>query len=561
MTCDQGRKRVKARGRGLTATLLVSALIAVGCSGKSGGGSSATDVARSDAGTATTTASSPGSVPAGDSAAKLDPDASLKMMIPGPTASLDPHTAPVPSVITWASAIYDPLTKIAADGTVEPNLVSHWEYAPDGSTLTLTLRDDVTFHDGSPLDAEAVRANLQRALTVDGSVVAKDLGAIASMAVTGPYELTITLVPGRGVELPAVLAMQAGFVMNPKYFDDSSVDLALKPPADAGSGVYELTDFAPNVKATYERAPGPQWDPDARGAAKLEIEFAQDPVARLNAIRTHAADIVVISGGQQIAEAASYADAGEFGYYVTPTRSAFALYMRADSPAFSDVRVREAVARSIDKDAVAENLMSGYCPATNSEVPSSHWAYDASVENLYSYDPDRARALIGEAGATGEKVELTTLSPSPLGPVAEAVVGQLQAVGLDVSLTPTDAASDVAPWVGGKGDGFVYVTGSFVDPSQLIAFAYTDRVQAVPQAERDAVRARAAAALDPKLSQDERAKLYQALLADLHKDFYMVPICTNEQGWAHAANVVGTDTQPMSPFGFALVGQFGVEAK
>src|SRR5262245_14501376 len=134
------------------------------------GADSTATTASTDESTATSSASEGTDLPQ-VADADLDLNATLDVTTDGPPTLLDPHQEPTQGVTPYWTPLYDSLTDINIAGEVRPRLATSWEYSDDGLSLVLELRDDVKFHDGTPLDAAAVKASLDRARTLEKSTM------------------------------------------------------------------------------------------------------------------------------------------------------------------------------------------------------------------------------------------------------------------------------------------------------------------------------------------------------------------------------------------------------
>lgn len=152
---------------------------------------------------------------------------------------LDPHNSTVEAVdFRILNLVYDRLLTIESDGSIGPMLATAWEYGADGRSLTLTLRKGVSFRDGTPLDAAAVVANLERARTA-GSAISSRLTNVAGVAEIAPNQVRIDL-KAHTTEIPAALAQNAGLIMNPKLFESGNPAAVVD-----GSGPYLVEELQP----------------------------------------------------------------------------------------------------------------------------------------------------------------------------------------------------------------------------------------------------------------------------------------------------------------------------
>src|SRR5690606_28471703 len=186
-------------------------------------------------------------------------------------------------------AVYDTLLRATPDGRIEPWLATDWAYDDDETELTLTIRDDVTFTDGSALTADVVKQNLLRFR--DGT--ASNAGNLASIeSIDTPDDTTVVI--DLAAPDPAMLnylARDAGLVGSAESFDNP--DLATNP---VGSGPYVLEPRASVTGTSYVYRANPDyWNPDVQYYDSLTIDVYTDPTAALNAIFANEADAVRVS--------------------------------------------------------------------------------------------------------------------------------------------------------------------------------------------------------------------------------------------------------------------------
>ena len=140
---------------------------------------------------------------------ELDPDGRLTI---GTFAIYpwDPAKQSSGYAITQLALVFDRLVHTAPDGSLVPGLATAWEYSPDGTTLTFDLRDDVTFQDGTPFDAAAVKANIERSQTLDGSSSKADLARIAEVVAVDPQTVELHLASPDADAAGRVLRLRRG---------------------------------------------------------------------------------------------------------------------------------------------------------------------------------------------------------------------------------------------------------------------------------------------------------------------------------------------------------------
>ncbi|WP_406416293.1 ABC transporter substrate-binding protein [Streptomyces sp. NBC_00873] len=490
--------------------------------------------------------SAPSTGPGGPAAGgPADRGAALRIGYAGPTQSLDPAKQALPTSQPATFLIYDRLTALDDTFTAQPMLATSWQFAPDGSFLEFKLRGDVTFHDGTPLDAAAVKASLDRNKSLPGSTVAAMLADITSVEVVDPTTVRLHLKAGRGAGLPRVLSSNAGEIISPKALADGR-DLA-SAPGDAGSGPYAVKEFRPNELVVLERAPGNYWDTKAALPKRVEISFVPAASTRINALRAGQLDVAHILGAD-IATAEKLADSGAFKALKVPVLSQQALYLRSIDPKFADKRVRMAISLGIDRKAISAQLLGGNCEPLVQPFPVGHWAHAPGLEDRLAHDPERARRLLAEAGVTSLSFTLDVAASSAFEQVAQMVQSQLAPLGIKVELTPLPSGESDAAYREGRYPAYLGPVSAVADPSQLIAMSYLGPYGGA-EAVRDTVKPLADKAEDPTLSQEQRGDLYRQIWTTVADEATLLNICSTKQMWAYAPKVTGVESMPWTKAG------------
>ena len=402
---------------------------------------------------------------AGDGAAcATDPNATLRWGYYVNLTRFDPHRATSSFDNTYLYPVYDRLVHVTPEGDPEPGLATEWEFNEDGSVLEMTLREGVTFHDGEPFNAEAVKANIERAKTVEGSAVAGDLSIVDTVEVVDDTHVRFNLT-GPGASLPLVLSDRAGMMISPAAFDNPDLDTA-----PVGAGMFRVTGYQPSNVATYERF-DEYWDPEAVDLAGLEIRYMADSATRLNALQSGQIDATHIDPNQlQQAEQAGLET------IVEDTLSFVHLQMNRTRSEFDDPLVRQAINHAINREAIVQALLFGEGSPAIQNFPEGYVAHDPEISpDIYEYNPERARELLAEAGlADGFSFEIITAVTPLRVQAAEAVQQQLAEVGIDVTLRQVEPAqvSEIF-YSAQQGDSILAAWGGRPDPSQTAGLLYT----------------------------------------------------------------------------------------
>ena len=388
---------------------------------------------------------------------ECDPNGLFRYVFVQNPANLDPHRSANPWDMVFLRLVYDQLLREGEDGELEPMLATSWEFSDDERTLELTLRDDVTFQDGEPFNAEAVVANLERAKTLEGSTLAGPLEAIESVEAVEEHLVRINL-SGPGGNLPYLFTDRYGTMISPAAMDNP--DLDLNP---VGSGMMRLTEYVPDQVSRYERNED-YWDPEAAKLANIEIYVQKSSPTRLNMLRTGQAELTYLLPPDMAA--------AEAAVNVAPSKSKsiMSFYMNPGDPPLDDYRVRAALEHAINKEALVQGVFLGAGQPVAQFLPPDHWAYhpDITPENPdYAYDPDRARELLAEAGyPDGFEFEFLIPALDDHRAIGEAIVPMLAEVGITANPRVIESATTPVTFYGNlEGNAFPGMGSPFPDPT------------------------------------------------------------------------------------------------
>lgn len=420
----------------------------------------------------------------GNRSGELDPNGTFRFADTLPIETLDPHTSPGAGNNVWLFPVYDRLIHLNEEAELVPGLATEWQFSDDGRTLALTLRQGVTFTDGTPFNAEAVKANLERGQTLEGSAVAAELAVIKEVEIVDEYHVNLHLT-GVHSSLPYVLTDRAGAIASPAAFDNLS-------RAPVGTGMYKVVEYQPGSRAVYERNDD-YWDPDAAAAARMEFTTITDSLQRLNALRSGSIDATILAANDVAA-------AQQAGFVVDsqPILQFFHLQLNLSKPYLDDVRVRQAINHAINREELVQGLLFGLGEPAVQPFPRGYFAFDEEIgTDYYEYNPDKARQLLAGAGVPeGYELELINQNAPQYTQLSEAIQAQLADVGLNATITQSTIFANTF-YVEGEGDaGAINWTGR-PDPAQTIALLYTETGFANPGG----------------VTTDEVATLYEQLVA------------------------------------------------
>ena len=328
----------------------------------------------------------------------------------------------------YIQAVYDTLLVSDTEGAPQPHLATSWAYNDDNTVLTLELRDDVTFTDGTPFTADVAAQNLIRFR--DGSSSNAAYGqSIADAVAVDDDTLQITLT-APDPAFVGYLAFNLGAQESPEAFDDP--DIQTDP---VGSGPYVLDTEASVTGSSYRFTANPDyWAPELQHYDEIVMNVYMDATAMLAAIQAGELDAANLANNDaldQVESAGFTISSWEHSWY------GLFLFDRAGSmnPALADVRVRQAINFAFDADGMLRTAGGGHGTRTGQIFPERSVAFDPELDSAYEYDPEKARELLAEAGyADGLTLDMPTAAYFPAAVMA-LIEQQLADVGITVNYT------------------------------------------------------------------------------------------------------------------------------
>lgn len=366
-------------------------------------------------------------------------------------ASLDGHIDPYQSTWLMNSFISDPLVVLSPEGEYLPGLATDWSVSDNGTEWTFTLREGVTFQDGTPFDAEAVRFNLARIIDPEtaSAQLASDVGPIAEIEVTGSHSLTLHY------DTPWVTLLD-GLRRTPMW-SPTAVEQVSSADFDknlVGTGPFRLSEWVQNDHVTLER-----WDEyggwhplqDHEGPANVEtvtLQFIGEEAVLGQILQTGEADVAYTVPPLFLD---FYQDNPEYDLVSKgQAGTGLQMVMNIRTPPLDDVRVRRALLHGKDADAVNDILYDGLYGESDGPLNNIHACYWEGAEEMYPHDTARAGELLQEAGwvddgsdvrkaegvagvedGTALEVRWSVLHHQAIGEVAQA---QYRDIGVDLQV-------------------------------------------------------------------------------------------------------------------------------
>jgi peptide/nickel transport system substrate-binding protein len=358
---------------------------------------------------------------------------------------INPAITAVISSYCAGTPVYNALTHIKPDGTIQPELAESWETSPDGKTITFRLRHDVLWHDGQKFTAADVRFSLQNG---NGKLHPWGRGAFRSVAsIDTPDDYTVVL----HLSEPSAALMfgtdaACGAILPRHIWEGSDI---LKNPrnlAPIGTGPYKFVELRPGDRVRYVRN-DKYFVKDQPYFDELVLRIIPDPPARVAAFENREVDTIYMNA-LPFSEAPHLAT--EPGVTVRRTNLRGAGFMgifNVRSKPYSDVRVRQAIAHAIDRGFIRDNVDKGFTIRMLGPVPPASPLYNPDLKD-YDFDPALANRMLDDAGfpkdANGTRFAFRFLFPAADAGVTrmgDVIRQNLSAVGIDVRLQPLDRAA------------------------------------------------------------------------------------------------------------------------
>ena len=286
--------------------------------------------------------------------------------------SIPPSWDPIQSITngdaTAYAAVYDRLLKTGEDGTPQPMLAESFEPTDDNLSMVLKLRKGVTFSDGTPFNAEAVKFNIDRA-SAPTSKINGELNMVKSTEVVDEYTVKVTTDGGLGA-LAVAFTSRQGMMVSP-----TAAQAGTLPAQPTGIGPFIATSINPGVSVELEKTPN-YWEPEVQRAAKMTYTLFSDDQARYNALISGDIDVARINPDQ-------LDDVKKDGAIGMVHETPLFLYMAVNTTVkpFDNPEVRKALNMAIDREAISQGLYDGYCTPSVQFVSESSPGYSEKLGN------------------------------------------------------------------------------------------------------------------------------------------------------------------------------------
>jgi peptide/nickel transport system substrate-binding protein len=315
-------------------------------------------------------------------------------------SGIDPHVNSSSELGIALSSVYDPLVWETSDGKFAPGLASSWDIASDGKTYTLHLRNDVSFHDGSKFNAEAVKANLDRIMdpATKSQKAVIMLGPLERTEVVDEYSVVLHLKEPFAPLLDALSQVYVAMA-SPTALKKWGPDYALH---QVGTGPFQFKEYIPGDHLTLTVYPAYNWAPPAlrhQGRAyldEIEFRFFTEPATRALALQGNEAQVMGELPPQDAERLKS-----DPNFQIIPIAipgQPLQFFINTQRPPTDDVSVRRALLFAVDRATIVNTLFKAFSPVAFGPLSANTVAFDPSVRLLYPFDPAKAAQLLDAAG-------------------------------------------------------------------------------------------------------------------------------------------------------------------
>lgn len=421
---------------------------------------------------------------------------------------LDPTSAAAGAIDSVLySNVFEGLTRFTADGSIIPGLAAGWEISDDGLTYTFRLRDGVTFHDGTTMDAADVKFTFDRLLAEDSANAQKALYTLISgVEVVDPLTVRMTLSEPNGNML-FNLAWGDAVIVAPE-----SIGTIKQQPV--GTGAFKFDRWVQSDRIELVRN-DTYWGTPAKLEAAT-FKFISDPTAAFAAVM--AEDVDYFSAFPAPENLPQFEADPRFQVLVGSTEGETILSTNNKMPPFDDIRVRKALAHAIDRNAIIDGAMFGYGTPIGTHFAPHHPAYvDLTAQS--AFDPSKARDLLEQAGfADGFDTTLYLPPPSYARRGGEIIAAQLAQVGIRAQIINVEWAQWLESVFRGKDFGLTIV--SHTEPMDIGIYANPDYYFQYDNPEFQALMQTLNTTTDPDI-RTEMLKQAQRMIADDYVNGYL----------------------------------------
>jgi peptide/nickel transport system substrate-binding protein len=316
-------------------------------------------------------------------------------------SGIDPHKGSSSELGIFLTSVYDPLVWRDQEGNYYPGLAESWEVSDDGLVYTFNLRDDVTFHDGEPFNAEAVKINFDRITDPDlgSNKAVYMMGSYDHTEVVDDYTVAVHFSEPYAPFLDSVSQVYLA-IASPKALEEWGTDLYAEH--QVGTGPFMMSEYIAKDTVVLTKNPDYNWAPEImmhQGPAyldKITFRFYPDAATRVPALESGEAQVM---GEIPPIEANRLMSDARFAIYpVDIPGQSLQVFMNTDKAPTDDLLVRQALIYGCDREAIVNGIFRGFSPVAEGPLGRTTPFYYDGIEGMYPYDLEMAQGLLEEAG-------------------------------------------------------------------------------------------------------------------------------------------------------------------
>ena len=425
---------------------------------------------------------------------------------------------------------------------VVPQLATSHQWSADNKSLTIKLREGVTFHDGEKMDAQAVKYNLERHKNMKGSNRRGELAVVSSIDAVDPTTVRINL-EAPFAPLLAVLTDRSGMMVSPKAAEAAGEKFGAKPVC---SGPFRFVERIAQDRIVVERFTN-YWNKGEIHFERIVYQPIVDATVRLANLRSGQLDFIERVAPSDIPnlrndsrfKIAKIVEIGYQGITINVGKSDLA----QKNPLGRDPRVREAFELSLDREAIVKVAMEGEAQAGNQWVAPSNRFYGKSAP-LPKRNVERAKQLLKEAGVPNPSFTLMTPTTSDAQRIAQIVQAMAKEAGFDIKIQSTEFATSLNLADKGQFEAYVLAWSGRADPDgnlhTMLACKGPTNYAGYCKDDVEKLITESRTSLDAT----RRAAAYDKIAQQVQKDRPIVYLFHRHWLWAHTAKLSGLRTVP-----------------
>ncbi len=368
------------------------------------------------------------------------------------------------------TSLFDKLIDIDQQMNLKPMLATSWKWVDDNKALVMELRQDVTFHDGAPFNAQAVKYNINRSLTIEGSRRKGELNMVSGVDVIDDYTVKI-LLKKPYIPLLAALADRAGMMVSPKAAQTEGKNFSRHP---VGSGPYQFDNRVSQDRIVLDKFDN-YWEADHYHFDKVTFLPLPDSTIRLANLKSGQLDIAERIAPSDVASVKADSnleliEATGIGYNGITFNLGYGANKDKDM-AVKNPLVREAFEYAIDRNVINQVVFANQYLVDNQWV-SNDSPYHASNLPVPDRDVEKAKALLKQAGLENVNIELMVANTTEATQIGQVIQAMAAEAGINIKLKTMEFATSLQAQSKGEYEAYILGWSGRVDPDGNIYSFY-----------------------------------------------------------------------------------------